>query len=379
CKKMDDYLKYTGGKEILYTGKVDSVRILSGKNRVVITGLLMSDPKISRVKIYWNTKSDSLEQAITRTAGVDTLAIPIELPEGRYNFEIITYDNQGNPSVKVNASGTSYGAIFQESLSNRAIKVAEKTGDDVRLDMYSSDGNSPFTRVTYTGTDDEEHIVDVADSLASVVLKGVKALSKFKYQSYFLPDTTAIDTFMAEPQTIGAQEDITSVYIKNAGRYMVRGDNGNGKWGTPKDWLFNSAATNQNGGTGGGWSWDDGGVIHFETKDWGGDGVNNGKVWQTFTLPAGTYTAAFESGNCGGDNYTLKEIITEGTTLPDVENLGTPLAIFHGDNSNIGGTHNLTFTLDEPKTVSLGWVAKTGQYTYLQFRTVRLKIAGSGF
>ncbi|RYY37908.1 MAG: hypothetical protein EOP46_00965, partial [Sphingobacteriaceae bacterium] len=40
CKKMDDYLKYTGGKEILYTGKVDSVRILSGKNRVVITGLL---------------------------------------------------------------------------------------------------------------------------------------------------------------------------------------------------------------------------------------------------------------------------------------------------------------------------------------------------
>ncbi|MDC2206737.1 DUF4998 domain-containing protein, partial [Bacteroides thetaiotaomicron] len=52
CTKMDEYLKYTDGKEILYTGIPDSIAMYSGYNRVVFRGVLASDPKIAKIKIY---------------------------------------------------------------------------------------------------------------------------------------------------------------------------------------------------------------------------------------------------------------------------------------------------------------------------------------
>jgi hypothetical protein len=380
CTDMDDYLKYTGGKELIYTGKVDSVHVLAGNNRVVITGLLISDPKITRLKMYWNTRQDSLAMDIERSAGVDSLSIPIQLAEGRYNFELITYDAAGNSSVTVFSSGSSYGTTYQESLINRPVKSAEATGgNNVKLEMYNADETALFTELTYTAVGDQEKTLRIPASVSIVNLPDIKSASRFRYQTYYLPEKLAIDTFKAAPQIIGPSEDITNVYFKNPGRYFLRGDAGTGKWGTPKDWLFNTAVTNQDGGNGGGWSWDDGGVIHFETKDWGGDGVNNGKVWQTFELPAGTYTMSFEVGNHNDNPFTVEELVVKGTELPDIDNLGEPLAVFHGRPNALNGTHKLAFTLDEPTTVSIGWVVSTGQYVYIQYRSVNLVVAASGF
>ena len=379
CSKMDDYLKYTDGKELIYTGRVDSLIAHSGFNRVVMSGLLISDPKITKIKIFWNLRQDSLIVPVTRGPGVDVLSIPIPLAPGNYNFEVKTFDAAGNSSVNVLAAGTSYGTSFQESIQNRPIKNAEKVGSDVTVDFYTGFDNSPFTRVTYTGTDNLEHTLKVTNDVQSVKLPNFKSASKLKVQSLFLPDTLAIDTFYAAVQQIGVAEDVTSTYIKNAGYPFLRGDNGTGKWGTPKDWLFNSAATNQNGGTAGGWSTDNGGVIHFETKDWGGDGVNNGKVWQTFTLPAGSYSVFFETQTKGGDTYTADEVVAAGTTLPDIGDNTDVMAVFHGNKNNLDGTHEVKFSLEMPATVSIGWVVTTGQYVYLQFRTIRLKTTASGF
>lgn len=379
CSKMDDYLKYTGGKELLYTGKVDSLVAHSGNNRVVLTGLLVSDPKIAKIKIYWNLRTDSMILDVKRGTGVDTINIPITLPPGNYNFEVKTFDSKGNSSVKVLASGSSYGASFQESIQNRSIKRAEKVGQDVTIDFYNGEDLSPYTKITYTGTDNANHVVKVKNEISTVVLKNYKTATKFKLQSVFLPDTLAIDTFYTAIQEIGVAEDVTSAYIKNPGAPFLRGDNGNGKWGTPKDWLYNTAATNQNNGSGGGWSTDNGGVIHFETKDWGGDGVNNGKVWQRFTLPAGSYTASFETGSYGGDSYTVEEMVAAGSTLPDIGDTNGVISVFHGNRNNLGGTHDVKFTLTESTNVSIGWVVSTGQYVYLQFKSIRLRITASGF
>jgi hypothetical protein len=216
----------------------------------------------------------------------------------------------------------------------------------------------------------------------SIYLANIKSNTKFTYQTYYLPEKLAIDTFKAEIQTIGVSEDITKTYLKNPGYPFLRGDAGTGKWGKPKDWLFNTAATNQDGGQGGGWSTDNGGVIHFETKDWGGDGVTNGKVWQTFELPEGTYTLSFEVGNHNDNSFSVEELVVKGTELPDIDNLGEPLAVFHGRPNALGAAgsiHKLTFTLNEPTTVSMGWVVSTGQYVYIQYRSVKLNVASSGF
>ena len=50
CTKSDDYKKFTAKGEISYTGKLDSVKIMSGNNRVYIRGLFLSDPKSNPVQ-----------------------------------------------------------------------------------------------------------------------------------------------------------------------------------------------------------------------------------------------------------------------------------------------------------------------------------------
>lgn len=118
CTKMDEYLKYTDGKEILYTGIPDSIAMYSGYNRVVFRGVLASDPKIAKIKIYWNLKQDSLEQDIRREGDDNVLIIPISLEEGTYNFEMHTYDKDGlHPSVPFNLTGTSYGDSYKDGWS----------------------------------------------------------------------------------------------------------------------------------------------------------------------------------------------------------------------------------------------------------------------
>ena len=41
CTKMDDYLKYTDGKEILYIGKPEAMQMRSGRERVQFYGMLI--------------------------------------------------------------------------------------------------------------------------------------------------------------------------------------------------------------------------------------------------------------------------------------------------------------------------------------------------
>jgi hypothetical protein len=129
---------------------------------------------------------------------------------------------------------------------------------------------------------------------------------------------------------------------------------------------------NQDGGKGGGWSWDNNGCIHFEAKDYSGDGVNNGKVYQTITLPAGSYALDIETAGYGG-TFNANEIVAVANSLPDISNLGNPLAIYKGDQNNMGGVHTLSFTLATTTTITFGWVVSTQSYTYLQFKGVKLR------
>ena len=74
CRKMDDYKdKYLSGGSITYAGKIDSVKAHPGDGRIMLSGLLIADPKITLLRIYWNNYADSFSLPITRTTGVDTI------------------------------------------------------------------------------------------------------------------------------------------------------------------------------------------------------------------------------------------------------------------------------------------------------------------
>src|SRR5688572_9070841 len=124
CSKMEDtYKDYIQDGEIIYTGRVDSVKVYPGHNRIRLSMLLLSDPKITTVKVFWNEKMDSAVQNITRSPGVDTVYFLLDnMTEATYSFQIYTYDDKGHSSIKTEVIGAVYGQTYINSLFNRSLK-----------------------------------------------------------------------------------------------------------------------------------------------------------------------------------------------------------------------------------------------------------------
>lgn len=204
CSPMDEYKDFFKNKsEIQYTGKLDSVLVYSGKERVMIRGLFLSDPKITECRIYWNSKLDSVSIPVERTEGVDTLEYIINLPENGYNFEIYTFDKQGNKSVPVYVTGISYGASYSASLTNRLIFSAT-LDDDQKVTVKWRDINKTLgafaTELIYTdNTNQEQHVVTNIKETTSI-LNDYKSGTPILYRTLYMPDTLSIDTFYSASQ-----------------------------------------------------------------------------------------------------------------------------------------------------------------------------------
>ncbi|GHT02596.1 hypothetical protein FACS189440_05740 [Bacteroidia bacterium] len=363
---MDDYLKYTGGKELVYPGKVDSIVFHSGRERVLFTGLLISDPNIKKVGVYWNNKTDSVIIPVQRTAGIDSLEVNIPLPEGAYNFQVYSYDGEGHSSIVSNVRGNSYGATYENSLYDRPVKNAIQSPNYATINWYNGDPTC-FVKVIYTDNNDKQHSVFVPASKDTTRLDYCKPMTDIVLQTYYLPDETAVDTFkVAQSWTIGADADMTETYIKNsgAGNVGIRGNflNGNSEWGEPIDWIVTDPVkvnAHQHG-----WANRDGGVLHPET--WGQGDFSNGKIYQVFNLPKGKYELAY---NCSGSNTANNDnerarvnayfVAAKGDLPPDIdviESNSNTLAFFHGDAVAIRGWHTISFTLDADTEINIGFV-----------------------
>jgi hypothetical protein len=221
CSKMDDnYKEFVKGGEIVYLGKADSVQTFSGKNRIKVSWLLLSDPKINKSVIYWNEKQDSLVVAIERSSGIDTVSVFLEnMNEQTYNFEIYNYDNAGHSSVKQEAIGTVYGDNYASNITNRSFaeatyQVADKSA---LISWYGAATEAVIVEIVYTDTDGKERTVKETRSVAPVnpinpyvfpaetVLSKYKKGTTFKYRTGYLPKAMAIDTFYTDYKTVQLQ------------------------------------------------------------------------------------------------------------------------------------------------------------------------------
>ena len=109
CTDMDEYKKISGDKEIVYPGKIQDVTVYSGDSRLVVEGLCNSDPKVTNCRICWNLDADYVDVPVDMSGGSYWLKKEIALPENSYNFNIYTYDAEGNRSIPVSVTGKSYG------------------------------------------------------------------------------------------------------------------------------------------------------------------------------------------------------------------------------------------------------------------------------
>jgi hypothetical protein len=367
-KKNENYKKLSDG-EIYYPGVIFKPSYRAGNLRTLLVWL------------------DSMIVTADSHNPTDTIKVLVPgLKEGTYNFTVNSEDKNGRLSIAISINGVRvYGPIYQSGIFNRGYNADNPFIVDIPTGKVQLKFNQIKLDSVTINTKTVVNYVDNSGNNKSVVLKpadSVVTINDFQfgtditYRSSYLPFRGAIDTFTVTTPTtfpkVRRVGDVTALYIKNPGYPFYRSDNGTGKWGLPKDWQYNTNVLNQDGGNGGGWSTDNGGVIHFEAKDYSGDGVNNGKVYQTISLPAGSYALDVETAGSGG-TINANEIVAVGTTLPDINNIGSPLALYHGDQNSIGGTHTLSFTLTQPTTVTIGWVVSTGSYTYLQFKGLKLR------
>jgi hypothetical protein len=166
-----------------------------------------------------------------------------------------------------------------------------------------------------------------------------------------------------------AQNDPNEVpdnFFKNAQWPFEKSDWDNNRWGNLLDWTTNAAMRTRDGrgGYDGGWEGpaNDKKSLGFERWGAGETEIVNGKLFQTFDLPAGSYKFTMSLAgdnpiisNNGSDPRYIAAAI--GETLPDIADLASSALA----STNFAGLQNnaatsIEFTLDAPQKVSAGFV-----------------------
>ncbi|GGI25702.1 DUF4998 domain-containing protein [Pedobacter mendelii] len=360
CKKIDAYKDFGGGKEILYAGKPDSAIAYSGKSRIMLSWLRASDPKVVKTRVFWNNHKDSVEVSLA-TASSKRISTIINLAEGNYNFELYNYDAVGNHSVVSRCSGSAYGEVFQKSLFNRNLDnfYAKQFNlpYNAALSWSNSDVKSVGVEVIYKNSQGVDKRVTSNAKAASTFLPDYDLTSPVSYRTMFLPDSSAIDTFFTEAIIKSPAALLPGqIHLKNSG-YPFKAAKTVGRWGTLADWNTNDAAKNHDGPVGGldnlNTSIDN--YISFEF--WGTPAINNGKISQTGTLPAGSYRLVVTISSINNNLEDSYISIAKGTELPDVANISSSLARLKLTNSQMNNKDfTLSFTLTQQEILSLGMV-----------------------
>lgn len=369
CRRQDDYKKYIKNGEVLYTGKADSLQVHSGRNRVQLTWLLIADPKVSRSMIYWNNHRDSAAINIKRTSGVDTIRFFVNnLEERAYTFEVYNFDKDGNISVKSEANGFVYGSFYEDALLSRAFSKAEMKNGNAEISWVNIDttGGMIGMELQYTSSDNVLHdtIVPAHPKDQVTVLANYLSMSTFSYRSLYMPDPAAVDTFYTKFETKNVKEDITAKYILNPGAPFELDSQQpfGGRFGQVKSWNYNSEA--QRNGT-----YDNiGGQGRLTLWIWDNGTITNGKIYQTFTLPAGEYRFEADISNIDNTLENTYLVVAAGNNLPDVDQVGTALGSARLRDNNTKYV-SAGFSLTAPTTVTVGLL---GTYTSPAEQTVRV-------
>lgn len=372
CKKMDStYEQYLEKGGIIYPGRPTNVVLSGGENRIQIRWMRGPDPSIVKARIFWNVMTDSIEVPVN--AGMEQVSCTIgNLPEDSYSFTIVTYDKEGHRSVPLEVFGATYGDRYRSRLLDRPVLAAQqKSSGEVFLAWGIADDNlgALGTEIKYVNLRGDTVYRFENKNADTSFLRDYKSGTEYFYRTSFLPDSNALDTFYTRfqkkevvPYVPPAKIDLTSRYFKNYSVPFVPDLYDGARFGTLKDWTINSAIRNQ-GPAGnkiyGGYDNINGGRA-LGLQKWGDadPAINNGKLYQTFTLPAGEYevtwstdgaTSAVNRGN--QDRFLVAAL---GNTLPDVANLSSALSrvsfVTGVDRFNV----KITFTLQDTAEVSIG-------------------------
>lgn len=209
CTKLSDsYKDFVSGGEIYYPGRADSLKTFPGRNRIQLTWLLTSDPKITKTVLYWNNRADSIVVNVQRGQGVDTIRQTLNsIREGTYTFEVFTFDSKGNKSVPVSKIANVYGDNYTITLVNRTLStyaMSKPVTDTALLDFYPGSAQHIGVNIRYKNLLGDSVFVTVPQKPDTVRVKLLKFKKgdAFIFRTFYKPEPGAIDTFYSAYEKI---------------------------------------------------------------------------------------------------------------------------------------------------------------------------------
>ncbi|MDR1221655.1 MAG: DUF5013 domain-containing protein [Tannerella sp.] len=380
CKDMESVYKdfiVPGGK--IYTGKPVNPVAHPGYNRIKLSWLKGASPSVTKAKVSWNNYTDSIMMDIAREQNSVEILID-NLPENLYSFFITLYDDEGNASIATEVLGTVYGEKFRSNLLPRPVLFSEMVEDGtLSITWGAADviGGAIAVELFYVrnGQTFGERI-DVEEAVTK--WSGDTSVDYF-IRTLYLPDTLAIDTLYTDPEPLKiTRKVVTSRYMKNTGRPFAWSSWDGSRYGILRDWITNDAVKNK-GGYGGYDDLNGGGCMGAE--QWTTDpAINNGKIYQTFTIDPGRYQLVFDFGgpdnaigNTGNDARYL--VVARGNTLPDVDNISSAIASASLAGMAVSttetGSKSVEFEITQPTEISAGLL--------VHFVSTRQNLRGSRF
>lgn len=203
CSETIDYKDYLTSGEIRYAAKPEELKAYPGKERIKLQWIILSDQNITKAKVYWRNKADSLEIPISRNKGIDTISAIIPLQEGSYSFDVVHFHEDGVRSLASNVSSNSYGQSYMSTLINRGVTNVTFTPSNqgVRIFWGTNESTSIGTEINYvttaaTGSQPRRFIVSPTANESQYTR--VENNINMEYRTLFKPDTLSIDTFYTE-------------------------------------------------------------------------------------------------------------------------------------------------------------------------------------
>ena len=199
CTKMDYYYKdliQLGDRT--YIGKPDTIWAFSGRGRVKLAWATPVDPEAHRAIVYWNGYNDSAITPIDHA--VDTGFILIGgLAEGKYTFNMVTADENGNISLPVEKVVEVFGDGFLHTLRGRTINHTVILKDSVIV-FWNEDVVPQMVRteLSYTNKQGSPTKIVVSNTEGRTSIKDMDVTKEIAFRSIFIPEAQTLDTFSTE-------------------------------------------------------------------------------------------------------------------------------------------------------------------------------------
>lgn len=194
CGDMYDiHEKYLEMGEETYIGAVQDLTVYSGFNRVKLEWYLNADPRISSCVITWEGNDKPVEVPVPENRVVkEPMSTIINLPEGKYIFNIITRSDTDKESLVRTIAGEVYGSNYQAGLSAQGINSISADLSGVTINWAPAEGCTETT-LAYTNNENVEKKITLDGSQTSTVIPDAVLKTSFKVVSKFKPAADAFD------------------------------------------------------------------------------------------------------------------------------------------------------------------------------------------